>query len=93
MKQYQPGGDLSDRGNVYGYSAAQTLAVMLKQCGEDLSRDNILWQATNLDIELPMLFKGIRFRTTSTDYYGMKKMRLQRFDGNAWVPFGEPIGV
>jgi len=93
MKKYQPNGDLSDGSNVYGYSATQTLAIALRQCGEDLSRENILRQAANLDIELPMLHKGIRFHTTATDYYGMKKMRLQRFDGKAWVPFGEPIGV
>ncbi len=93
MKKYQPNGDLTDGSYVYGYSATQTLAVMLKQCGEDLSRENVLRQASSLDIELPMLHRGIRFRTTSTDYYGMKKMRLQRFDGKAWVPFGEPIGV
>jgi branched-chain amino acid transport system substrate-binding protein len=93
MKKYQPNGDLSDGSNVYGYSATQTLAIVLKQCGEDLSRENIIRQASSLDIELPMLHKGIRFHTTATDYYGMKKMRLQRFDGKAWVPFGEPIGV
>jgi ABC-type branched-subunit amino acid transport system substrate-binding protein len=93
MKKYQPNGDLSDGSNVYGYSVTQTLAITLKQCGEDLSRENIIRQAANLDIELPMLHKGIRFHTTATDYYGMKKMRLQRFDGKAWVPFGEPIGV
>ncbi len=93
MKKYQPNGDLTDGSNVYGYSVTQTLAVTLKQCGEDLSRDNVIRQAANLDIELPMLHRGIRFHTTPTDYYGMKKMRLQRFDGKAWVPFGEPIGV
>jgi branched-chain amino acid transport system substrate-binding protein len=93
MNRYQPNGDLTDGSNVYGYSVSQTLAIMLKQCGEDLSRDNIIRQASSLDIELPMLHRGIRFHTTGTDYYGMKKMRLQRFDGKAWVPFGEPIGV
>ncbi len=93
MKKYLPNGDLTDGSYVYGYSVTQTLAVVLKQCGEDLSRDNIIRQAANLDIELPMLHKGIRFHTTATDYYGMKKLRLQRFDGKAWVPFGEPIGV
>ena len=93
MKKYQPGGDLADASNVYGYSVTQTLAIVLKQCGEDLSRENIIRQAANLDIELPLLHKGIRFRTTATDYYGIKKMRLQRFDGKAWVPFGEPVGV
>jgi ABC-type branched-subunit amino acid transport system substrate-binding protein len=93
MKKYQPNGDLTDGSNVYGYSATQTLAITLKQCGENLSRDNIIFQAASLDIELPMLHRGIRFHTTPTDYYGMKKMRLQRFDGKAWVPFGEPVGV
>jgi ABC-type branched-subunit amino acid transport system substrate-binding protein len=93
MKKYQPNGDLSDGSNVYGYSVTQTLAITLKQCGENLSRDNVIRQAANLDIELPMLHRGIRFHTTPTDYYGIKKMRLQRFDGKAWVPFGEPIGV
>jgi branched-chain amino acid transport system substrate-binding protein len=93
MKKYQPNGDLSDGSYVYGYSVSQTLAIMLKQCGEDLSRENILRQAASLDIELPMMHRGIRFRTTLTDYSGIKKMRLQRFDGKAWVPFGEPIGV
>jgi branched-chain amino acid transport system substrate-binding protein len=93
MKKYQPNGDLSDGSNVYGYSATQTLAVVLKQCGEDLSRENVIRQAASLDIELPMLHRGVRFHTTASDYYGIKKMRLQRFDGKAWVPFGEPIGV
>ena len=93
MKRYVPGGDLTDIGYVYGYSATQTLVAVLKQCGEDLSRENIMRQAANLDIELPMMHRGIRFHTTGNDYYGMKKLRLQRFDGKAWVPFGEPIGV
>ena len=93
MNKYLPNADLSDASYVYGYSATQTLAAALKQCGEDLSRENILRQAANLDLELPMMHKGIRFHTTATDYYGMKKLRLQRFDGKAWVPFGEPLGV
>jgi branched-chain amino acid transport system substrate-binding protein len=93
MKKYQPNGDLTDGNNVYGYTVTQTLAITLQQCGENLTRDNVIRQAANLDIALPMLHRGIRFHTTPTDYYGMKKMRLQRFDGKAWVPFGEPIGV
>ncbi len=93
MKKYLPAGDLTDASYVYGYSVTQTLAVVLKQCGEDLSRDNVMRQAANLDIDLPMMHRGIRFRTAPNDYYGMKKLRLQRFDGKAWVPFGEPIGV
>ena len=93
MQKYQPGGDLTDINNVYGYSAAQTLIPVLKQCGEDLSRSNVMRQAANLDLQLPMLHDGIRFHTTATDYYGIKQLRLQRFDGKAWVPFGSPIGT
>ncbi|MBN8903674.1 MAG: branched-chain amino acid ABC transporter substrate-binding protein [Rhodospirillales bacterium 69-11] len=93
MQKYQPNADLTDINNVYGYSAAQTLMPVLQQCGNDLSRQNIMKQATNLDIQLPMLHDGIRFTTSPTDYYGIKKLRLQRFDGRAWVPFGEPVGA
>jgi len=93
MQKYQPSADLTDINNVYGYCAAQTLIPVLKQCGEDLSRENIMKQAANLDVALPMLHEGITFHTTATDYYGIKKMRLQRFDGRAWVPFGGAIGA
>lgn len=93
MRKYRAGSELNDINNVYGYCAAQTLIPVLKQCGEDLSRANIMRQATNLDIQLPMFQNGIRFTTTASDYYGIKKLRLQRFDGKGWVPFGEPIGV
>ncbi|MGA9864972.1 MAG: ABC transporter substrate-binding protein [Acetobacteraceae bacterium] len=93
MRKYRAGSELNDINNVYGYCAAQTLIPVLQQCGEDLSRENIMRQATNLDIQLPMFQNGIRFTTTASDYYGIKKLRLQRFDGKGWVPFGEPIGV
>ncbi len=50
-------------------------------------------EAANLDIQLPMFQNGIRYKTTATDYLGIKRLRLQRFDGKAWVPFGEPISA
>lgn len=93
LQKYQPGADLADINNVYGYCAAQTLVPVLRQCGEDLSRANVMKQAANVDIQLPMFHDGVRFHTTATDYYGIKKLRLQRFDGKAWVPFGNPIGA
>lgn len=93
MRKYQPGADLSDINNVYGYCAAQTGVQVFKQCGNDLSRQNIMRQAANLDVQLPMFQAGIRYRTTATDYLGIKKLRLQRFDGKAWVPFGDPIAA
>jgi branched-chain amino acid transport system substrate-binding protein len=91
MDKYYPGADVTDVNNVYGYCTAQTLVQMLKQCGNDLSRENIMRQSTNLDIELPMLQPGIRVKTGPEDYYPLKQMRLVRFDGAAWVPFGEAI--
>lgn len=91
MKKYYADGDMKDVNNVYGYCSAQTLVQALKQCGNDLSRENIMRQATNLDTELPMLQPGIRVKTASNDYYPLKQMRLVRFDGKAWVPFGEAI--
>jgi ABC-type branched-subunit amino acid transport system substrate-binding protein len=93
MQKYVPGADLTDINTVYGYCAAQTGIQVFSQCGNDLSRENIMRQATNLDFALPMFQDGIRYRTTATDYLGIKRLRLQRFDGKAWVPFGEPISA
>ena len=93
MQKFQPGADLNDINNVYGYCAAQTGVQVFNQCGNDLSRENIMKQATNLDIQLPMFQDGIRYQTSATDYLGIKRLRLQRFDGKAWVPFGEPIAA
>jgi ABC-type branched-subunit amino acid transport system substrate-binding protein len=91
LDKYYPGADPSDVNNAYGYSTAQTLVQVLKQCGNDLSRENIMRQATSLDLELPMLQPGIRVKTGPEDYYPLKQMRLVKFDGAAWVPFGEAI--
>jgi len=92
MKKFYPDGDLTDLNNVYGYSSAQTLIATLKQAGNDLSRQNIMAKATNLDLALPLLQPGTRITTSPTDYYPIKQVRLVRFDGKAWVPFGEVIG-
>ena len=93
MKKYYPEGDTLDISNVYGYSAAQTLVAALKQCGNELSRDNIMKQATSLSLNLPMFQPGVDFQTRPDNYYGIKKLRLQRFDGKAWVPFGPAVGA
>jgi len=91
MDKYYPAADVTDASNVYGYCTAQTLVQTLKQCGNDLSRENIMRQATNLDFELPMLQPGIRVKTGPEDYYPVKQMRIVRFDGAAWLPIGEAI--
>ena len=90
MKKYYPDGAPEDINNVYGYSVAQTLVPVLKQCGDDLTRENIMRQAANLkDLELPMLLPGIRINTSPTDFYPIEQAQLIRFDGKTWVRFGE----
>ncbi|MEA2962596.1 MAG: branched-chain amino acid transport system substrate-binding protein [Alphaproteobacteria bacterium] len=93
MDKYYPDGDKDDSYAIFGYAAAETLFQVLSQCGNDLSRENIMRQAANLDMQLPMFQAGIRYKTTATDYLGIKRLRLQRFDGKAWVPFGDPIAA
>ncbi len=92
MKKYYPEGNLGDSFNVYGYAVAQTLAQVLRQCGNDLSRENIMKQAASLDLTLPLLLPGIRIHTGAQDFSPIKQMRLARFEGKQWVPFGEVIG-
>ena len=69
MKKYYPAGDLKDGFNVYGYSVAQSLVQVLKQCGDNLTRDNVMKQAASLSMELPMLLPGINVKTGSDDFY------------------------
>ena len=92
MKKYYPEGSTGDQLNVYGYTMAQALVQTLKQCGDDLSRENIMKQAANLDIALPMLLPGIKIKTGPTDYYGVEAQRMMRFNGQAWELFGDLIG-
>jgi branched-chain amino acid transport system substrate-binding protein len=90
MKKYYPEGDLSDLGNVYGYTAAQGLVQVLKQCGSDLSRENIMKQAASVKgLSLPMLLPGVKVNTGPTDFYPIEQEQLAKFDGERWVLFGE----
>jgi branched-chain amino acid transport system substrate-binding protein len=90
MKKYYPDGNPDDILNIYGYSAALTLVQVLKQCGDDLTRDNVMRQAANLkDLEVPTLLPGIRINTSPTDFYPIEQVQLMRFDGKTWVRFGE----
>jgi branched-chain amino acid transport system substrate-binding protein len=93
MKKYYPEGNAADIMNVVGYSMAQTLVQVLKQCGDDLTRENVLRQAANLrNLELPMLLPGMRIDTGPNDYAPLEQVQLMRFDGAKWVRFGEVLG-
>ena len=90
MDKYYPEGDRSDGANIYGYLIAQTLMQVLRQCGNNLSRENIMHEAANLhDLELPLLLPGIRISTSPTDYRPVKQMQPVRFNGRNWDLFGD----
>lgn len=92
MKQYYPGGDPFDTLNVIGYATAATITQMLKQSGDNLTRENVMKQAANLNFTPPMLYPGIDIKTSPTDYYPIEKKTLQRFNGKAYESFGPIFG-
>jgi branched-chain amino acid transport system substrate-binding protein len=90
MQKYYPDGSLQDDFNVYGYTVAQGLVHVLKSCGNDLSRANIMKQAASIkDLSLPMLLAGIKVNTGPTDFYPLEQEQLSKFDGERWMNFGE----
>jgi branched-chain amino acid transport system substrate-binding protein len=92
MDQYYPEGDKTDAGNVIGPCFAQTLVQVLKQCGDELTRENVMKQATNLkNFTVPMLLPGITINTSPTDFAPIKQMQMARFDGERWQLFGPLI--
>jgi ABC-type branched-subunit amino acid transport system substrate-binding protein len=79
---------------VYAYSAAQAMIVVLQQCGDDVSRANLMRQATNLhDVPLPLLLPGIKMNTSPEDFAPIQSAYMARFDGETWVQFGDLISA
>lgn len=92
MQKHYPGGSVARFENAYAYAAASLLTRVLKQCGDDLTRANVMRQAARLkDVELPMLLPGIRVNTDPSDYFPIQSVRLQRFKGQTWELFGGVI--
>jgi branched-chain amino acid transport system substrate-binding protein len=92
MDKYFPDGDKSSTFTVYGYALSQTLVQVLKQCGDELTRENVMKQATNLkDFEVGVLLPGIKINTSPTDYYPIEQMQMLRFNGEHSVLFGTAI--
>jgi branched-chain amino acid transport system substrate-binding protein len=89
MKKYNTQGSVTDAFTVYGYTAAQTMVDVLKACGNDLTRENLMKQATSIhELSLPMLLPGVTISTSATDYAPIKQMQLMKFDGTTWKLFG-----
>jgi branched-chain amino acid transport system substrate-binding protein len=91
MNKYNPRVDKSDYYGPYGYNIGYAVVQILRQCGDDLSRENIMKQASHLDLAPPLLLPGIRLQTSPTDLRPIKQMRLVRFDGERYVLFGDVI--
>ncbi len=93
MDKYFPEGDKTSTFSVYGYLTAQTMVQVLKQCGDELTRENVIKQAANLkDFELGMLLPGIKINTSPTDYFPVEQMQMSRFNGDHGELFGSVIG-
>ena len=88
MKQYYPAGDPFDSLNLIGYSSTQTLVQTLKQAGDNLTHENVMKQALNLLMTLPMLYPGIEVKTGPDDFFPIEKMQLIRFNGTRYEPIG-----
>jgi branched-chain amino acid transport system substrate-binding protein len=94
MKKYYPDGNITDASNVYGYSVAMTMVQVLRQCGDNLTRENVMRQAANLkNFNTPMALPGISINTSPTDFAPIEQMQLVKFDGKTWVLFGDVMSA
>ena len=85
MKKYMPDAKLEDSLNLAGWAYAQTIEQVLRQCGDDLTRENIMRQALNLkNWRNPALLPGSLINTSPSDYRVIEYMKLQRFNGKVW---------
>src|SRR3954452_12012863 len=89
MDKYFPEGNKADTGNVTAYITARALVQVLKQCGDNLTRENVMRQAANLkDFEIDMLIDGIKINTSPADYFPIEELQMRRFNGEFWELFG-----
>jgi len=92
MDKYLPQGDKKSSFHTYGYSVSATLVEVLKKCGDNLTRENVMKQAASLkNLEIPLLLPGIKLNTSATDFYPIQSVQLARFEGETWKLFGKVI--
>jgi branched-chain amino acid transport system substrate-binding protein len=93
MKKYYPDGNLNDASNVYGYTVASTLHHVLKQCGDNLTRENVMKQAAGMkNFRVETMLPGVSINTGNDDYAPIESVQLIRFDGKQWQRFGQVMG-
>jgi branched-chain amino acid transport system substrate-binding protein len=91
MSKYYPDGDQENGTTVFGYGAAKAFVEVLRKCGDNLTRENIMKQMTNLDMTINVYLPGIRIRTSPTDYSPIDQLQMVRFNGQRFEPFGSVI--
>jgi branched-chain amino acid transport system substrate-binding protein len=92
MRSYYREGDTGDVYNMYGFGVCETIEHVLDACGDDLSRENILRQATNLShVESTVFLSGIVINTSPTNYHPIRQLQMMQWDGQTWVRFGNVI--
>jgi branched-chain amino acid transport system substrate-binding protein len=93
MKKYQPNASTGDLFNAQGYTVAEVMEAVLRNCKDDLSRENIIKQATTLKgLALPLLLPGITVHNDPSDVTAIHQIQMARFDGKSWVLFGDVLG-
>ncbi|MGQ0684893.1 ABC transporter substrate-binding protein [Bradyrhizobium sp.] len=90
LDKYYPEANRADGSVMYGYTVAQGLVQVLKQCGDDLTRANVMKQAASIkDLELGGLLPGVKVNTSATDFAPISQLQLVKFKGETWERFGE----
>ena len=93
FEKYFPQGDINDGFNVAGYVIAEGVVQVLKMCGDDLSRENVMKQMASIkDLTVPMMLPGIKWNTAPDDFFLIESAQLARFDGKEWKLFGKVLG-
>ena len=94
IKKYAPEVSADDGNATYGYAVAQMMVQVLKQAGDNLTRENVMKQAASIkDFQVPMALPGVLASTSATDFALFQTMQLVKFDGKNWVDFGKPVAV
>jgi len=94
LRDYYPKGDPGDMSNVSGYISGFMTVKLLEKCGDDLSRENLLKQATSFsNVAAPLLLPGLTLSNSPTDYNLFHQLQVARFDGKTWEPVGPMIDV
>jgi branched-chain amino acid transport system substrate-binding protein len=88
MTKWYPEGDQTDSATTFGYGVAKGLEQVLRQCGDDLTRENIMKQAANLNFEIGVYLPGTRIKTSPTDFAPLEQLQMMRFKGESWELFG-----